>query len=214
MATGRAHASGRAAASWAVRRRALAAYPIRQGIACKLTAERIQSRQHRKHPDRELPEISNIDRAVPVEIEVHEVPALARVQAVSRREESKVGDIDVPVAVGVAKEAEEALSVAEGVIVSRRAVAVAVERLPASTDLRSDGGQRVSAVAQGTKLCFGSHEVQKRHNGPAVLDANRRSEADRAAARANQRECLFRQAAECHLAAEANGQTRHSRALR
>src|SRR5439155_19821967 len=138
-------------------------------------------RQRREQPNRELAEVGDVDMAVVVEIKRRDV--VRRVED-RLREDTEIGDIDMPVAVDVAVEAEQALGVAEHKIAAGRAVGVAVERLPASTDLRSDGGQRVSAVAQGTKLCCGSHEVRKRHNGPAVLDASRRSEADRAAARA------------------------------
>src|SRR5207253_10198375 len=53
------------------------------------------SRQHRKHPDRELAKVHDVNRAVVVVIEVGEVAGLTGVQAIARRkqrsEERRVG---------------------------------------------------------------------------------------------------------------------------
>src|SRR2546429_525432 len=106
-------------------------------------------RQNCEHPDRELPEVRNIDRAVAVVIKRGIV-----IRGVEERlgEQPEVGDIDVPVAVDVAEEAVEALGVAEGVVVSAGAVAVAVERLAVGRDLIRQGRQSVPAILERTKF--------------------------------------------------------------
>src|SRR5438876_8311994 len=78
----------------------------------------IRLRQYRKHPNRELPEIEDVDDAVVVVIEVRQEPRLTGVQPVTRREQPEVGDIDMTIAVRVAEIAEKALRVAEGVVVA------------------------------------------------------------------------------------------------
>src|SRR5262245_56855800 len=98
----------------------------------------------------------------------------------------------MPIAVDVAEEAEEALGIAEDEIAAGGAVGVAIESLTARADLRSERGQRVTAVPQRAELGFRPGEVRKHHNCPAELDANIGGEADRSAAGAQESKRISR----------------------
>src|SRR5262245_20968310 len=100
-------------------------------------------RQRREQPNAELPEVGDIDHAVVVEIERSKEAGLARVKIECRGKQTKVGDIDVPVAVDVAVEAEEALGIAEDEVAAGGAVGVAVQGLATGADLRCERGQRI-----------------------------------------------------------------------
>jgi hypothetical protein len=71
------------------------------------------------------------------------------------REQAKIRDIHVAVAVDGAEKAEEALGIAEDKVAAR----YAIERLAASADLRRERGQRVAAVAERTEVGFGTGEL-------------------------------------------------------
>src|SRR5207253_9725974 len=88
----------------------------------------VRLRQYREHPERELPEIDDVDRAVVAVIEVRQESRLTSVQPIRRREEAEIGDIHAAIAVHVAKHAEQSLRVAERRVAAPGSVAVAVER--------------------------------------------------------------------------------------
>ena len=79
----------------------------------------------------------------------------------------------MPVAVDVAEKAEQALSIAEGV--------VARHLNAAGADLRGEGGQRVPAVSQRAELCRRAGKTVESHDGHAAHDVGRRDEADTSA---------------------------------
>src|SRR5438552_793195 len=119
----------------------------------------IRLRQYRKHPNRELPEVGDVNRSVVVVIEVGQKAGLAGVQTVARRKQSEVGDVHPAVAVGVAKVAEQSLGIADDVVPSGSAVAVAVERDAGRANLAGQSGERIAAIGERAELGFGAGEV-------------------------------------------------------
>src|SRR5438105_3763326 len=107
-------------------------------------------------------QVGDVDAAVGVEVQEGEVGRVGTYLQVSPGEQAQVGHVHAAVAVGVAVIPEEALGVAERVVVARRAVAVAVELEAARRDLGRQGRQRVAAVGQRPELGGGPAEAVER----------------------------------------------------
>src|SRR5262245_51049696 len=124
--------------------------------------------------------------AVVVEIEGSEEAGLPGAQIERRREQAEVGDIDVPIAVDVAIEAEEALRLDEDEIATGRTVSIAVERLAVDANLARQRCERVSAIAQRAEFGFAAGEIVERNDGASANRRSCRGVSNRPAARARE----------------------------
>src|SRR5262249_24480694 len=109
---------------------------------------------------------------------------------------------------------EEALRVAESVVVARRTVAVAVELLAAEHDLVRQRRQRVAAIPKRAEFGLATGEVSQRHNRYATDDAGARRECYGPAADTSERECTRDGPGERDLRAERHRHAGHARSLR
>src|SRR5262249_5071690 len=119
------------------------------------------SRRHGSaEPAAELSLVSAVHVAVPVEVEVPQVTGVAGGRLEGRTEEGSIQPVHVPVAVAIAKEAEESV----GVVAARRAVAAAVELSPeAVADPVAVEEEGIVAVRQRAGKDAGAGESEDRH---------------------------------------------------
>src|SRR5262245_47451842 len=101
---------------------------------------------------------------MPVVVEIEAGDVVSRVED-RRREQTEVGDIDVPVAIDIAEETIQTLRLAKVEIVAGDAVAVAIELAVRVGDLRSEDRQLIPAVEQRAEFRYCPIECEHHAGG-------------------------------------------------